>query len=47
MISLESFLLVGQEIQRQANLNYFDATSNPLFNFGYGLTYQEEIFINN
>ena len=32
---------------RQANLNYFDATSNPLFNFGYGLTYQEEIFINN
>ena len=32
---------------RQANINYFDATSNPLFNFGYGLTYQEEIFINN
>ena len=32
---------------KQANLNYFDATSNPLFNFGYGLTYKEEIFINN
>ena len=32
---------------RQANLNYFDATSNPLFNFGYGLTYQEETFIKN
>jgi beta-glucosidase len=32
---------------KQANLNYFDATSNPLFNFGYGLTYQEEIFIKN
>ena len=32
---------------RQANLNYFDATSNPLFNFGYGLTYQDETFIKN
>ena len=32
---------------RQANLNYFDATANPLFKFGYGLTYQEEIFIKN
>ena len=32
---------------RQANLNYFDATSNPLFNFGYGLTYKEETFIKN
>ena len=32
---------------KQANLNYFDATSNPLFSFGYGLTYQEETFIKN
>ena len=32
---------------KQANLNYFDATSNPLFNFGYGLTYQDETFIKN
>ena len=31
---------------KQANLNYFDATSNPLFNFGFGLTYQDEININ-
>ena len=30
---------------KQANLNYFDATSNPLFSFGYGLTYQEEISV--
>ena len=30
---------------KQANLNYFDATSNPLFSFGYGLTYQDEISI--
>ena len=29
----------------QANLNYYDATSDPLFTYGYGLTYEDNIVV--
>ena len=29
----------------QANLNYYDATSDPLFSFGYGLDYSDKILV--
>ena len=29
----------------QANLNYYDATSDPLFSYGYGLTYEDNIVV--
>jgi beta-glucosidase len=29
----------------QANLNYYDATSDPLFAYGYGLTYEDNIVV--
>jgi beta-glucosidase len=29
----------------QANLNYYDATSDPLFAYGYGLTYKDNIVV--
>ena len=29
----------------QANLNYYDATSDPLFAYGYGLTYEDNVVV--
>tara|TARA_A100000164_G_scaffold347912_1_gene349679 strand:+ start:9 stop:2432 length:2424 start_codon:yes stop_codon:yes gene_type:complete len=31
----------------QANLNYYDATSDPLFAYGYGLTYEDNVSVPN
>ena len=31
----------------QANLNYYDATSDPLFAYGYGLTYKDNVSVPN